>query len=1161
MKQVQLHVAHDLGGGIAKWLSDYCAADRERRNLVLRPLASDAAMARGVALYDGPATEAPLKSWAFSRPIAAAAVAHAEYRAALREAIEGWGVQGLIVSSLIGHSLEVLETQLPTLVVCHDYFPWCPAINLYYDGVCARCDGGRIADCHANNPEYNPFAGFDAPERVAVRERFVELARRANLRFVAPSDSVGRNLHALEPRLREVPVTTIAHGYSPALPRVPMGALTAGDRLRVLVLGQLSKAKGQKLLEAALPRLANFADLYLLGCGEVGELFKFDARLQVIQRYEVSELPGHVAAIRPHLGLLMSVVSESFSYTLSELSMLGVPCLATEVGSFTDRIHHGENGFLFKPDVSSMVEALRALDADRAALARVRAHLESYRHRSTQEMVADYHRAMPLEPPVSAKEPSVTPEEKSAAVEAATVAGMWKHVRKLDLELALVNDARQRLEMHRLADAEARRVLEGRVQHYARGIAEREEALLRKEIQVQDLSNQLRTALNKIEELFGSTSWRVSAPVRLVGNAMPGVRLTLKLLSACIAQPSTARYRIGTARKAWREEGWEGVRRTLAGEQAAGAQQGTWLDYRARLERDVLPYVVARVPTLARQPLISIVVPVFNPDMDMFRQMLESVRKQAYPYWELCLADDGSTEAHVREIMQEYTRADRRIKTSFATRNGGIAVASNRALSMATGEFVVLADHDDVIEEQALFRFAEAIVEDDPDVAYSDEVLVTHDRNSVMRYSYRPAFSPEYLRSHPYIVHMVGFRAELLREIGGWDETLRISQDYDLILRATERAKRVVHIPELLYRWRIHGKSTGIASQGQVMEVSKSVLRRHLERIGEKGDATDGPSFNLFETRYELQPGLKVAIVIPTKNHGDLLRQCIESIHANAGGAHYDIVVVDHESDDAATLAYLGSIRSQVQVLRYAGPFNFSAINNWAVQQLGGGYTHYLLCNNDIEAFERGWLERMLELGQHADVGIVGAMLFYADRKTIQHAGVGVGLFGAAEHYGKNARYPEGPVEAGFAELFSLTHEVSAVTAACMLVGADAWREVGGFDEQIAVGFGDVDFCLRVGAAGFRVVFNPHARLVHHESITRGISEHDPHPTDSSLYRMKWKGLMDAGDPYYSPGLETNSYKWEFRTPIPVHRDVRRRVWTRGQDDRQRVTIGPQQAG
>ena len=552
-RPVQLHVVHDLGGGIAKWLGDYCDADTERRNLVLRPLASDAAMARGVALHDGPGEGAPLKSWSFSQPIAAAVATHAQYREALREVIEGWGVQGLVVSSLIGHSLDALDTGLPTLVVCHDYFPWCPAVNLYFGGVCSRCDGARVAACEAGNPEYNPFAGFGAADRVAVRERYVELVRRPSVRVLAPSESVGRNLKALEPRFANLEMQTIPHGYSPPLPRVELGPMPAGDRLRVLVLGQMSRAKGQDLLEAALPRIATFADVFLLGCGEVGEIFKFDSRVHVTKRYEISALPNEVRHVRPHLGLLMSVVAESFSYTLSELSMLGVPCIAPSVGSFPERIRHGQDGFLYSPNVSSLVEALRGADANRAELSRVRGNLASYRHRGTAEMVADYHRAMPLDPPKSAKDAPVAPEEKSAAAEAATVASMWKQVRKLDLELALVNDARQRLEMNRLAEAEARRALEARIQHFARGIAERDGALFGKEMQLQELTKQNRAAAAKLEEIYRSTSWKFSGPVRMVGNVLR----------------------------------W--LRGGSAGGQAAKVQQGDWLDYRARLESEVLP--------------------------------------------------------------------------------------------------------------------------------------------------------------------------------------------------------------------------------------------------------------------------------------------------------------------------------------------------------------------------------------------------------------------------------------------------------------------------------------------------------------------------------------------------------------------------------------------
>ena len=253
------------------------------------------------------------------------------------------------------------------------------------------------------------------------------------------------------------------------------------------------------------------------------------------------------------------------------------------------------------------------------------------------------------------------------------------------------------------------------------------------------------------------------------------------------------------------------------------------------------------------------------------------------------------------------------------------------------------------------------------------------------------------------------------------------------------------------------------------MATSKAILGRHLERGGEAGQVDDGARFNLFDVRYPLREGLRVAIVIPTKNHGDLVRQCVDSIRATAGSVAYDIVVIDHESDDPETIAYLASIDGEVTVLRYSGPFNFSAINNWAIQRLTGPYTHYLLCNNDIEAIHPGWLERMLELGQHEDVGIVGAQLLYPDRVTIQHAGVCVGAFGAAEHYAKFIRVPDVPLYLGFSEILASNHEVSAVTAACLLIRQDAFAAVHGFDEALAVGFGDVNLCLRVGQLGYRV--------------------------------------------------------------------------------------------
>ncbi len=395
----------------------------------------------------------------------------------------------------------------------------------------------------------------------------------------------------------------------------------------------------------------------------------------------------------------------------------------------------------------------------------------------------------------------------------------------------------------------------------------------------------------------------------------------------------------------------------------------------------------------------------------------------------------------------------------------------------------------------------------------------------------------------------------MLKRIGGFDETLRIAQDYDLILRASEQAEKIVHIPEILYRWRIRGTSAGHEMNHQVMETSSAILRRHLQRCGETGEVSDGPSFNFFDVRYPLTPGLKVAILIPTKNHADLVRACIESIERTVGDIAYEVVLIDHESDDPDSLAYFESVRSRVTLLRYSGPFNFAAINNWAVAQLDGSHTHYLFCNNDIEAIEPGWLERMLELGQKPDVGIVGAKLYYPDRKTIQHAGVVVACCGVAENLGRFRQTGDAPVDLGYMGSLICNHEVSAVTAACMLIRRTVFEGIGGFDQAIAVGYGDVDLCLRAGKQGYRTLFCAHAILLHHESFTRGRSQEDPHPEDTERFLAKWHALFETGDPYFNPNLSPHSPNWQVTDPLAFELDIRRRIYEREPGRHTRQTV------
>lgn len=570
-----------------------------------------------------------------------------------------------------------------------------------------------------------------------------------------------------------------------------------------------------------------------------------------------------------------------------------------------------------------------------------------------------------------------------------------------------------------------------------------------------------------------------------------------------------------------------------------------WLANRRQFTKKIAPILQEKIQTFSRNPKISIIIPIYNPPEDWLRAAIDSVRQQIYPHWELWLVDDASPAPHIREILQEYADRDSRIKINFLSRNSGVAIASNTALELVTGEFVMLMDHDDLITEEALFRVAESILIDAPDLIYSDEGL-TNTKGIVTTFTYRSAFSLEYLRSHPYIIHFVGFRTVLLRQIGGFNPQLTISQDYDLILRVVEQAKTIVHIPQVLYLWRIHQASTGSQKIKQVMDVSKQILQDHLDRCQEVARVEEGVSFNYYQVRYKLQSKQRVAILIPTKNCGALVRQCINSLEQTITQINYDIILIDHASTDVESLKYFASLTDNHQVIRYEGKFNFSAINNWAVDHIDRSqYTHYLFCNNDIEAIQENWLERMVELAQQPDVGIVGAKLLYPDRITIQHAGVEVGLYGAAEHYGKfmEDALPDGTPCPGYLGAFFVNKEMSAVTAACMLMRRDAFEQVGGFDEKLAVGFGDVDLCLRTRAAGFRVIFCSQATLVHHESYSRGKTKGDPHPEDSQLFTERWRQFIRQGDPYFNPNLSITSTRWEFTKPMPLAVEVDRRVY------------------
>lgn len=669
-----------------------------------------------------------------------------------------------------------------------------------------------------------------------------------------------------------------------------------------------------------------------------------------------------------------------------------------------------------------------------------------------------------------------------------------------------------------------------------------EVAALRAEVETARARNSQLDA--QLKELIESRSWRLSAPVRWTGRRVRNIRTLFRVAGVIAREPDKSAGMFVLVANEWKKSGLRGAANALsiiANGPAIVESSGIYLlEFPSRLGRELREDMAQWL----RRPKISILMPTFDTSTDVLEQAIESVKAQIYDNWELCISDDCSTDPEVRASIDACVASDARIKVVYSQVNSGISAATNRALGIATGEFIVLMDHDDLLEKQAIYRVAEAVVADAPDFIYSDEVIVAADGKQILGFAYRPQFSFEYLRSHSYITHLVAFRAELLREIGGLDVSISISQNYDLILRVAEHAERIVHIPEILYRRRTLPDSSGHLPQERVMDGTKKIVSAHLARTQTPGNVTSGPAFNFFDVRYPLKPGLRVAIVIPTKNHGALVQQCIESIEKTVLDIDYQIVLVDHDSDDPASVAYFDSLRERFVVLNYSGPFNFSAINNWAIRQISSDFTHFLFCNNDIEAIEVGWLGRMLELGQRADIGAVGAKLLYPGAEICQHAGVGVGLFGAAEHYGKFMKnhLPDGAIEQGYMGGMIVNREMSAVTAACVLVRRDVFLEVDGYDEQLAVGFGDVDLCLKIRAANYLVVFCAHALLIHHESISRGKSTTDPHPEDSARFTQRWREMIATGDPYFNPRLSSTSTRWAANVDASAKREVHRRV-------------------
>ncbi|MCI9385004.1 MAG: glycosyltransferase family 2 protein [Lachnospiraceae bacterium] len=536
---------------------------------------------------------------------------------------------------------------------------------------------------------------------------------------------------------------------------------------------------------------------------------------------------------------------------------------------------------------------------------------------------------------------------------------------------------------------------------------------------------------------------------------------------------------------------------------------------------------IQRSTRFDRMVKISILVPLYNTPLSFLDEMIASVQNQTYQNWELCLAD-GSDSAHdnVGARCQEYIARDKRIVYKKLEKNEGIAGNTNECYSMATGEYIGLFDHDDVLHPSALYEYARVINEQGADYIYCDETTFKGDSiNNMITLHFKPDYAPDNLRANNYICHFSVFARELLEGTELFRSGFDGSQDHDMILRLTTNAKKVVHVPKLLYYWRSHKASVAsdISAKPYAIAAAKGAVADHLTRCGfHNFEIKSTRAFDtIFEIKYEIKSEDKISILIPNKDHVSDLRRCIDSIKERSTYENYEIIVIENNSTEKETFDYYQTLSQQenITVVTYTGAFNYSGINNFGAGFAKGEYL--LLLNNDTQVISMNWLEAMLMYAQRPDVGAVGAKLYYGDR-TIQHAGIVVGL--GAHRTAGHTHYKINYDNLGYMGKLCYAQNVSAVTGACLMVKKSIYEALGGLDESFRVALNDVDFCLRVREKGYLNVFTPFAELYHYESASRGVDVVDEekarrYEEECALFRARWKELLAKGDPYYNPNF------------------------------------------
>lgn len=635
----------------------------------------------------------------------------------------------------------------------------------------------------------------------------------------------------------------------------------------------------------------------------------------------------------------------------------------------------------------------------------------------------------------------------------------------------------------------------------------------------------------KINRIKTNPIWKMSAPFR---KAMHYVVRQRDRLKNC-----------GNLRGIWAKIKYKGREREAM--ERYGTASFPTEERRRAEEETVFPHMVK----------FSILVPLYNTPREFLTAMLDSVVAQTYKNWELCLADgsdiggsigsdiggsigsdiggsigSGGNHSYVGEICREYQKADReknggqgRIIYQKLEKNEGISGNTNRCLALATGEYIGLFDHDDILHPSVLYEYAKAINEQGADYIYCDETTFkNNDINKMLTMHFKPDYAVDNLRANNYICHFSVFHRHLLDGSELFRTKYDGSQDHDMILRLTDKAKKVVHVPKLMYYWRSHAGSvaSGIQAKTYAVDAAKGAVADHLRKHGYTHfKITSTRAFEtIFKISYQIIGNPKISIVIANKDHEPDLRRCISSIMEKSTYDNYEIIIVENNSETPEIKKYYEELKEdeRIKIVTYEGSFNYSAVNNLGVKAAEGEYI--LLLNNDTQVITVNWMEELLMYAQREDVGAVGAKLYYGD-KTIQHAGVVLGL--GAHRTAGHSHYMQHRENLGYMGRLCYAQNVSAVTGACLLVSKELFEKAGGLDESFAISLNDVDFCIKLREMGYLNVFTPFAELYHYESVSRGLDDQGEkaarYNEESARFREKWKEVLEKGDPYYNPNF------------------------------------------